>query len=248
MTQTKSTWRTLYKIGGVAALLTVFVMLSESLITLLPGGSVEGLETATTVIDWFRLYHEQPWMALRNLGLVNLIATTLSIPMILALHIVHQKSDPAFATLALALSLIGMTVYLSSNTSFPMLTLSWKYHAAETETQRMMLAAAGEAMLAQAESHTPGTFVGFFYIEIASILMSIVMLRNQIFSKTAGIAGILGYGSLLVFEILASLVPTGFSLAMIFVALGGLASLVWSAMIGQKLLKLSKTEPSYAPR
>jgi hypothetical protein len=98
-------------------------------------------------------------MGLRNLGLINMIATTLSIPIFFALYTAHRKADKVYGTLALIIFIIGATVYLANNTAFPMLSLSGKYADATTDAQRTLFVAAGEAMLAQAESHTPGSFL-----------------------------------------------------------------------------------------
>ena len=215
-------------------------MVTESLLTFLPGGGVTGPDTVT-VLDWFTLFQDNWFMGLRNLGLINMIAASLGIPMFFALYAAHRKTDKVYGALVLILFLIGTTVYLASNTAFPMLTLSRKYTAATTDAKRALLAAAGEAMLAQAESHTPGTFVGFLYTEISSIFIAIVMLRGRIFSKPAAYAGILGFGCLFVFEILSSFVPALFNVAMIFVAIGGLSSITWYALIARGLFQLGRS-------
>jgi hypothetical protein len=235
--------KNLYRIGAVAALMAVLLMVSEILITFLPGGGAGGQATET-VLDWFALFQTSPLMGLRNLGLINMIATCLSIPIFFALYLAHRKADPMYGALALIMFIIGATVYLANNTAFPMLSLSGKYASATTDAQRSLFVAAGEAMLAQAESHTPGTFVGFFFTEMSSIAISIVMLRNRLFSKTAAYAGIVGFGLLLTFDILASFVPAWFSVAMIFAVTGGLASIAWSGLIARGLFKLASAPDS----
>ena len=230
--------KNLYRIGAVVALMGVLVMVSEILITFLPGGGASG-EATETVLDWFALLQNSPLMGLRNLGLINMIATVLSIPMFFALYIAHRKTDHVYAALALIIFLIGATVYLANNTAFPMLSLSGKYADAATDAQRSLYVAAGEAMLAQAESHTPGTFVGFLFTETSSIAISIVMLRNRLFSKPTAYAGMVGFGLLLIFDILASFVPAWFSVAMIFAVTGGLASITWYGLIARGLFKLA---------
>lgn len=233
-------WQSLYRIGGTAALIVVLVMLTEIFITFLPGGGATGPDTVT-VVDWFTLLQNNWFIGLRNLGLINMIAASVSIPMFFALYAAHRKVDKVYGALAMTLFLIGTTIYLANNTAFPMLALSGKYAAATTDAQRSLLTAAGEAMLAQAESHTPGTFVGFLYTEISSILISIVMLRNRIFSKTTAYAGILGFGLLFIFEVLSSFVPAWFGVAMIFAVVGGLSSIVWYALIARGLFRLAAT-------
>lgn len=48
-----SNWKSLCKLGGVAALLIVVTALAEMAITFLPGGYT----TVETVVDWFTLLH-----------------------------------------------------------------------------------------------------------------------------------------------------------------------------------------------
>lgn len=179
-------------------------------------------------------------MGLRNLGMVNVIATTFSVPMFFALYVVHRKSDPVYATLALIISLMGATMYIAGNNAFAMWVLSNKYAVATTDLQQSQLLAAGEALLAQAESHTPGTFVYFLYTEFASVSISIVMLRGKIFGKLNAYAGILGFCFLFVFEVISSFYPAWFRIGMIFVAFGGLMSVGWYFLIGRRLLQLAK--------
>lgn len=74
-----SPWRNLYKVGGIAALGTVLVGLVEIGITFLPGGnSAKG-----TIFDWFTHFQNNPFMGLRDLGLLNLFFYALDIPIFL---------------------------------------------------------------------------------------------------------------------------------------------------------------------
>ena len=115
-----------------------------------------------------------------------------------------------------------------------MLDLSNQYALATTEAQRAVLAAAGQAMLSVGQSHTPGTFIAFFLSEFAGLLMSVVMLRDKLFSKANAYVGILGFSFLLIFEICTSFVPALQGVMMIFAMLGGILSLVWDILVARK--------------
>src|SRR5659263_181190 len=62
-------WKTLYRVGGMAALGTVLVGLVEMDITFLPGGNT----VKKTVFDWFTLFQNNRFMGLRDLGLLNIL-------------------------------------------------------------------------------------------------------------------------------------------------------------------------------
>ena len=94
-------------------------------------------------------------------------------------------------------------------------------------------------MLSTGQSHTPGTFLGFFLGDIAGIMISVVMLRGRIFDKVNAFTGIIAFTIFMVFEILASFVPGAFNLAMIFAMAGGFLALVWYVLTGRRLLMIS---------
>jgi hypothetical protein len=228
-------WASLYKLGSVASLLILCTALIEILITFLPGGYA----SAETVVDWFNLLHDNWFLGLRNLGLLNIVMTAFSIPMFFALCLAHWKINPKYSALAMVISFIGIAVFYATNRAFAMLDLSNQYAVASTNVQRMVLEAAGQALLAVGQSHTPGTFIGFCLSEIAGFLISFVMLRGYIFSKLNAWAGILGFGMLWVYEICQSFIPGSSSFALIFAMIGGILNLVWYGLIAQRLFKIA---------
>ena len=232
-----SNCKSFYKLAGTASLLALLVMVLEIFITFLPGGG-RTESSVSTITDWFDLFRNNWFMGLRNLGLMNIFSIIFGIPIYLALYAVHRQVNKAYAALAAILFFIGLSVYVANNTAFPMLALSGKYTAASNVAQKSLIAAAGEALLAQGESHTPGTFPGFFLCEIAGILIGLVMLHGKIFSKLSAYLGIIGSGFLLVFEICSAFVPSLFLAATIFVAIGGISSLVWYVLIARRFFQL----------
>jgi hypothetical protein len=225
----------LYKLGSLAALLIVFTALLEIILTFLPGGYA----SADTVTDWFTLFQNNWFLGLRNLGLLNIVMTLLGIPLFFALYTVLRKVDQQFAALAFIISLVGVAVFYATNRAFPMFALSHQYAAATTEAQKAALLAAGQAMLSVGESHTPGTFIGFFFSEVAGILISVVMLKSKVFNKATAYFGILGFGMLLIFDICSSFVPALSDIVLIFAMVGGLLSMAWYILIALKLFNLT---------
>jgi hypothetical protein len=230
-------WKALYKVGGTAALLIVLTGLLEIAITFLPGGYA----SAETVDDWFRLFQDNWFLGLRNLGLLNIIMTALGIPMFLALYAAQRRVNPPFAALAMIISFVGASVFYATNRAFPMLDLSRQYASATSDAQRAMLSAAAQAMLSVGESHTPGTFLGFFFSELASLLISIVMLRGKVFNTATAMIGILAASLMMIFEIFSSFVLGLTNVALVIAMAGGLLTMAWYILIASRLFKLAKT-------
>lgn len=121
-----------------------------------------------------------------------------------------------------------------------MLALSDQYAAATTDTERASLVAAGQAMLSVGQSHMPGTFMAFFFADLAGIMMSATMLKSNIFGRANAYLGILGFALLMTFEILVSFVWTLDSAAIALAMLGGLLSTAWYVLSGLRLFQLGR--------
>ena len=224
--------RTVYIIGGAAALLIVLTALAEILITFLPGGYA----VINTVTDWFALLQANPFLGLRNLGLLNILMTAMGIPLTFSLYWAHRKSNPALVSLALIVVLIGDAIFYATNRAFPMLDLSLRY-AVAAPAQRAALEAAGQALLAVGQSHTPGTFLAFFFSEVGGIFMALVLLRGKLFSQAAACAGLIAYGFLAVFEVLSSFVPAWHDAILVLAMIGGLANIAWYLSVAFRLFQ-----------
>lgn len=237
---TDTNWKNLYKIAGVAVLIAVSLMLLDIITTIM---SKESIEFGTsTAVNWFTIFHNNWFSGLRNLGLLNVMEMTLTVPMFFALYTAHRSVNKTYAALAMILSLAGMAIYISNNAAIPMFVLSSKY-AAATDAQRSLLAAAGEALLARGEDFTPGAFMGFFLGEVANITIAFVMLRGRIFSKATAYTGIFGVALLTVYTIWVTFIPVLQSLAMVFAMIGGPLSTVWSVLVARRLFQLGKPFP-----
>ncbi|MBP1464152.1 DUF4386 family protein [Candidatus Chloroploca sp. M-50] len=239
MMMAEANWKSIYRLGAVAALLAVVFAVLEILITFVPGGERVAPELLTVPL-WFARLQANPLLELRNLGLINIFLTMFGVLLSFALFAAHRTVNPGWAGLALVIAAIGGAVFFATNRSFAMLALSNRYATATDDAQRAALVAAGEAMLAVGESHTPGTFLAFALSLLASLLMAWVLLRGGIFSRASAYVGMLGFGFLLVFEILSVFVPALFDVAMIFAMIGGIASIVWYFMVARRLFQLAK--------
>jgi hypothetical protein len=229
-------WNLLYKLGSIAAIGAVLVGIVEIAITFFPGGNA----SQESVHEWFLFFQQSPFLGLRNLGLLNIFLNTLAIFTYLALYGVHRQTPyQPLAALAVIISFLGIGVFFATNRAFAMLGLSQQFAVATDEAQRAALIAAGQAMLSVGASHSPGTFLAFFLSESAGVLISVVMLRSNVFGRLAAYAGILGFSILLLFEFITSFFSGLVTATMILSMLGGLMSMVWYILIARRLFQLS---------
>lgn len=224
-------WKSLSTIGGIAVLISILLAPAEIVIGFLPGVQ-DTLARTVTVADWFSLFQNHWFLGLRSLGLLNIAGAFLFIPAILAIYSVLRRDNEAYAVLGGILFFIGIAVYLAGSRAFPMLLLSREYAAAATDAQRTLLAAAGQAMLAEGEGRS-----GLLLIEFAFFVISAALLKTASFSKATAWAGMLAGVLMMTLEI-AFMPPHGVGMGV--AAAGGLAMMTWSFLLGRRLLQLGR--------
>jgi hypothetical protein len=103
-----------------------------------------------------------------------------------------------------------------------------------------MFLAAGEALLAinnpGAIYQGTGIYTSLFLVLLAGLIISIVMLRNGIFSRATAYTGVLANGFGLSYFIALAFVPTIYALPTI---LSAPFRVVWYVLIARKLFQLS---------
>jgi hypothetical protein len=232
-------WRGLYLLAAISALMIVLVALVDSSTAMLAGEAK--VNSAVSVVDWFTLFQTDRLAALGNLGLFNILTLSLGIPLYLALFGAHRQTNPALAALAAILFWIGTAIYLSSNTVFSMLALSGQYATADA-AQKPLIESAGRALLAQGADLTPGTFLGFFFTQVAGLGMALVLLEGGIFGKVTPWLGVIGYALMLVFFSMAAFIPGQFNTAVMISAPGGLLLMAYQVILAIRLIKLAKED------
>lgn len=235
----ESSWRSLYIIGGVAALIPVLTGLLDVVLTFLPVGAAPDPGTGS-VLEWFALLQDNWFMGLRGLGLWNIITLTLTVPLYLALYGAFRSTHRAHATLVVMIFCIGASIYIAKNPALAMLDLSHQYAEATSEAQRSMLVGIGHSLLTQAEDFTPGSFWGFLIPEVAGLMMAAIMLRGEVFSRPVAYAGMLGFALLLVFTVWATFFTVYYDMALLVVALGGLLCMAWYILVASRLFQLAE--------
>ncbi len=223
--QNEIQWKSIYVLGGIFAILSLIAVVLDILIGSSTGGNLS--ELPQTAVERFTQFQQNAWLGLYNLDLLNTINQLISIPVYFALYAALCKSNKPFALLALIIFLLGTTIFVSNNTALPMLELSRKYSQAD-ESQKTLLAAAGEAMLARSEHGSLGAFFSFLLPTISALIISSVMLKGKVFSN----------GLMLIYILLVTFMPTIKNMAMAFAMPGGLLLLTWMVMITLRLFRL----------
>jgi len=161
-----------------------------------------------------------------------IIYVILSVPIILALYHALKQTDPACMALYVALSLIGVMSFIAARPAFEMLSLSNQFAAATTEAQRFIFLAAGEATLAS--FHGAAFHVSYVLGSLTGLIVSIIMLRSNVFSKATAYV-----------RIASSIFDFGLYVPVIGMFLSIFSVLflfVWNIMIARRLLQLARAE------
>jgi len=233
-----STWKSLYRIGGVAAL-TAGIIFRRNL-----GAEISLITRYTppnTAIDWFTLLQNNRLLGLSYLNIFDIVDYALVDLMFLALYVALRRANESYMTIATVLGFVGIAVYFASNTSLSMLSLSNQYAAATTDAQRSMLLAAGQAVLAMGEG--TGIYTSFLLLATAGMIISAVMLRSNLFGRVTAYVGILASAFDLAYIVGLAFVPASdvYLLSVSFLSAAGLLLLIWHLLIGLKLYQLGRT-------
>lgn len=235
----ESQWKNIYIVGGIATIIALIGIVLDVIFGSVTGGNLSALPQ--TAVDRFAQFQINPLLGLYNLDLLNIINQMIFIPAYFALFAAHRKTNIAYALLALIIFLVGTTIFVTTNTALPMLELSHKYAAATTESQKTLLAAAGEAMLARGTHGSLGVFIGFLLPNIAGLIMSFTMLTGKVFSKATSYLGIAGSTLILLYIILVTFAPNIKDTATAFAMPGGLLSMAWMVMFTIRLFRLGNS-------
>ena len=232
MTQTKPTdqsLKTLFRVGGLAPLLTLIFYLSEFIF-------IPWDQYPASIEDWFMLIQRSKLLGLFYLNALDIFSIALLGVMFLALFAVLKQANPSWMTFATYFGLLGVGVFVVPRVAMlSILPLSDRF-AAAGELERSRLLAAGETLGALGTA-TPQT-IGFLFMAIAVLILSLVMLREgHLFNKFTAWIGILA--SLFTFADHLSLILFP-ALATPLMIASGLFWIPWWLMIGLGLFRLAK--------
>jgi hypothetical protein len=216
--------------GGIAALVLIVYSLSTMVQLIVLGGP------PATAAEAFRLLQNNRIVGLLRLDLPTIVAMPLYYFVFLALFAALKRTDWANAILSTSLAYVGVTLLLATPTALSMMSLSQKYAAATSEATRAQFLAAGESILATDIWHGTGAIMGGILVQSGAVLISIVMLRGTVFTRTTAYLGILMHGLDLARIVLGLFLPAS---GLVLMAIAGPLYPVWFFLVGQRLLKLA---------
>jgi hypothetical protein len=231
-------WKSIYILGGVTTIVGLMGIMLDVIIGSSLGGDLSALPP--NAIARFAQFQDNLFLGLYNLDLLNTINQIIFIPTYFALYAAHRHKNIAYAALALIIFLVGTAIFVTNNTALPMLELSNKYSVSVMESQKIQLAAAGEAMLAQGAHGSLGVFIGFILPTIAGLMMSFVMLKGEIFNKTTSYIGITGNILMLLYITFVPFIPAIKNMATAFAMPGGLLLMIWMIMFTIRLFQIGQ--------
>jgi hypothetical protein len=240
-TSSESQWKGAYVLGGIATILCLVAAVADVVIGSSMGGNLA--ELPQTAVDRFVQFQQNPWLGLYNLDLLNTAIQLISVPAYFALYGALRRVNKPFALLALIIFLLGTAIFVANNAALPMLELSQKYSLAD-ETQKPLLAAAGEALLARGAHGSLGAFFSFFLPILAGLIFSLVMFLGKIFSKATALVGVLGNLFMLAYVVLVTFAPSVKTMAMAFAMPGGLLLIAWMILFTIRLFQMGIAKDS----
>ena len=217
-------WHWMYRLGaGAAYLSAILIPVSIVVYLIWPFPS-------SPVIDLFNLIQQNRLAGWMSLDFLYMLGNLIAIPLIFCLYLTLRCTSHSFASLALILNMVGLVLIFPARPIAEMMALSDLYTQANSEAQRAMYLAAGEATLASFH----GTVFDMHYLlgALALLIDSLIMLRSQIYSRTTAWVGIAA--NTLVFGLYLPVIGVTLSILSVVVLL------VWNILIGRRLFQLAR--------
>jgi hypothetical protein len=214
-------WHCLYKIGGVAALVSVVII---------PLSIVAYFVWPPFPDDILVVIQEDRLAGLMSLDFLYLLSHFFAIPLFLVLYVTLKRVSESFSAIALALGFVGLLSLVPSRPILEMFAISNQYAAATTDAQRAIYLAAGEAVLAL--FHGTAFNVHYLLGSASLLISSFLMLRSDIFGKRTAYVGIVT--NIVVFGLYVPKIGSYISL------LSVVGYLIWYILIARRLFQLGR--------
>jgi|SRR5271157_541844 len=220
-------WKDLYKVAGVAAIISEIVILL-GLITYFIWPYAPGNQSTESI---FLLLQKNTLGGLISLDLFLLLGNIFSILLYLGLYVSLKQVNESYAFIALALGLIAAVLIIPARPLPELLSLSRSYASATSEATKSQLIAAGDALLALFNGI--GWFLNTLLGGLSLLISSLLMLRSHVYGKATAIVGIV-----------ANAVACGFFIPVIgifllFLSLPGY--MIWYIQLARRFFQMGRS-------
>jgi len=224
----EASWSPLYRVGAISAIaLLILIPIQMAVFLLWP--------LPTTVESWFARFNENAIAGLLNMDLLLIVDWALTVLVFLAVVVVARAAHPAWLAIATTFELLAAAAYFTSTGAFEMLALSSRYAAATSDSERIVLRAAGEMVLGAWQG--TGFIIATVMSATALLVLSLVLLRSRVLGRAIPLLGI-GMGITAIVPPNAGTVGLVFSLAYL------LPFVIWLVLVARALLGRPGREPA----
>lgn len=219
-----SSWRELYKAGGVSVVLYVLLAIVAPAVLFWIAHYDTNMDAETTLR--FIAQNRTWWMVEQTLTLGPSIV---SIVVFLALFAALKNVNKSFAAIGSGIAIVCQILFVAYYPVLIGLThLSDQYAMAASEARRTALVAAAEGLLAQNNAFNP-LYESVFAVSI--LILSLVMLRG-VFPKITAIMGIATFAAAVIALSMQPILGIGYFWWWFFF-------LIWFVLVGWKLFRLA---------
>ncbi|HSD85171.1 MAG TPA: DUF4386 family protein [Anaerolineae bacterium] len=231
-------WKSLYKIGGVAALIATVLFVGD-IVVLITGNAM--LSSANS---WLGLMQTDRVAGLLQLFFTDLVGVALLYPIFFALYAALRRTNEVYVVFATGFAFVGIAIVLATNINYSLLYFNDQYASAATAAQRSQIVTAGESFVALLNG--TGPLMGGLFIEGAFVIVSLIMLRSGVFSKRIAYLGLVAHGLDVVHSLGVLVLAPFFGMALastigaLLLAIGGTLQLIWYPLVGRRLIQLGR--------
>jgi hypothetical protein len=228
-----SNLKSLYTIGGAAALLQLVTLLGYSVALGVLGPK------PTSAEEYFFVQQSSKWEVVLRGDFLLLVMIGLYLGTFPALYAALRRINPVYTALATLFTVMAVVGTFATESTFALLRLGEQFAVATTETARAQFLAAGEAVIASDMWHSSSAYMGGILLQGSGVMISLIMRRSRDFSKVTAYSGLLGNGFDLIQHVLHPFLP---GVSAVIKMVMGLFYFVWYPLLGWDLLRLGRRE------
>jgi len=216
-----SAWSPLYRLGAFSAIaMLILIPVQMAVFVLWP--------LPLSVEAWFARFNENALVGLLNMDVLLILDWVFTVLVFLALVALARAAHPAWLAIATTFELLAAAAYFTSTGAFEMLALSSRYPVAASETERVVLLAAGETVLGAWQG--TGFVIATVLSAIALLILSVVLMRTGALGRAIPVLGI-------AMGITAIVPPNAGMVGLVFSLLYLLPFVAWLVLVARALFR-----------